>query len=46
MTRGELLRRCAKNEEERLLLARTLDKLDLAQNRSTPAYTQDRKSVV
>lgn len=39
MTRGELLRRCAKNEEERLLLARTLDKLDLAQNRSTPAYT-------
>ncbi len=39
MTKAELLRRCAKNEEERLLLARVLDKLDLAQNRSTPAYT-------
>ncbi len=39
MTKGELLRRCASGEEERLLLARVLDKLELAENRSIPAYT-------
>ena len=39
MTKGELLKRCAGNEEERLLLARVLDKLDQAQHRSIPAYT-------
>lgn len=39
MTKAELLKRCAGNEEERLLLARVLDKLDQAEHRSIPAYT-------
>lgn len=39
MTKKELLDRCAGNGEERVLLARVLDKLDLAQNRGVPAHT-------
>lgn len=39
MTKTELLNKCARNGEDRLLLARTLDKLELAQNRSIPAHT-------
>lgn len=39
MNKTELLNKCARNEEERLLLARVLDKLELAHNRSVPAYT-------
>jgi len=39
MTRSELLDRCARTGEDRLLLARVLDKLELAQNRAVPAYT-------
>lgn len=39
MTKTELLNKCARSGEERLLLARTLDKLELAQNRSIPAHT-------
>lgn len=40
MTKKELLDRCAHNGEERMLLARVLDKLELAQNRGVPAHTQ------
>ena len=40
MNKKELLDRCARSGEERLLLARVLDKLDLAQNRGVPAHTQ------
>ena len=39
MTKKELLDRCARSGEERMLLARTLDKLELAQNRGVPAHT-------
>lgn len=39
MNKTELLNRCARDGEERLLLARVLDKLELARNRSVPAYT-------
>lgn len=39
MTKTELLNKCARSGEERMLLARTLDKLELAQNRSVPAHT-------
>lgn len=39
MTKKELLDRCAHSGEERILLARALDKLELAQNRSIPAHT-------
>lgn len=39
MTKKELLDRCAHSGEERILLARTLDKLDLAQNRGVPSHT-------
>lgn len=39
MTKGEIVKRHARDEDERLLLARVLDKLDQAQNRSNPAYT-------
>ena len=39
MTKKELLDRCARNSEERILLGRVLDKLELAQNRSIPAHT-------
>ena len=39
MTKTELLNKCARDGEERILLARALDKLDLAQNRSIPAHT-------
>lgn len=39
MTKKELLDRCAHDGEERILLARTLDKLELAQNRGIPAHT-------
>lgn len=40
MTKKELLDRCATNGEERMLLARVLDKLELAQSRGIPAHTQ------
>jgi len=40
MTKTQLLDRCARDADERLLLGRVLDKLDLAQNRSTPSHTQ------
>ena len=39
MNKTELLDRCARSGEERTLLARVLDKLELAQNRGVPAYT-------
>lgn len=39
MTKKELLDRCARNGEERVLLARALDKLELAQNRGVPSHT-------
>ena len=39
MNKKELLDRCAHSGEERVLLARVLDKLELAQNRGVPAYT-------
>ena len=39
MNKTELLDRCARSGEERVLLARVLDKLELAQNRGVPAYT-------
>ncbi len=39
MTKKELLDRCAKSGEERVLLARALDKLELAQNKGVPAHT-------
>ena len=40
MTKKELLDRCALDADERILLARVLDKLELAQNRGVPACTQ------
>lgn len=39
MTKKELLDRCARSGEERILLARVLDKLEQAQNRGIPAHT-------
>ena len=39
MTKKELLDRCARDGEERILLARVLDKLELSQNRGVPAHT-------
>ena len=39
MTKTELLNKLARDGEERLLLARTLDKLELAQNRGVPSHT-------
>ena len=39
MTKKELLDRCARSGEERVLLARALDKLELAQNRGIPSHT-------
>lgn len=39
MTKKELLDRCARDGEERVLLARVLDKLDQAQSRGAPAHT-------
>ena len=39
MTKKELLDRFAHGGEERVLLARALDKLELAQNRGVPAQT-------
>jgi RNA-binding protein YlmH len=39
MTKTELLNKTARSEEERLLLARVLDKLELARSRSVPSYT-------
>lgn len=40
MTKKELLDRCARDADERILLARVLDKVELAQNRGVPACTQ------
>ena len=40
MTKKELLDRCAKNADDRLLLARVLDKAELAFDRGVPACTQ------
>ena len=40
MTKKELLDRCARDAEERILLARVLDKLEQAQNRGIPGSTQ------
>ena len=40
MTKTQLLDRCARDGEQRLLLGRVLDKLELAQNRATPSHTQ------
>ena len=40
VTKTELLNRCARDGEQRMLLGRVLDKLDLAQNRATPSHTQ------
>ncbi len=39
MTKKELLDRCARDPDERILLARVLDKVELAQNRGVPANT-------
>ena len=39
MTKKELLDRCARDGEERVLLARALDKLELARERGIPAHT-------
>lgn len=39
MTKKELLDRCARSGEERMLLARALDKLEMAQDRGVPAHT-------
>ena len=39
MNKKELLDRCARSGEERILLARVLDKLELAQGRDVPAHT-------
>jgi RNA-binding protein YlmH len=39
MTKTELLNQFARSSEERILLGRLLDKLDLAQSRSIPAHT-------
>ena len=39
MTKTELLNKLARDGEERLLLARTLDKLELARNRGVPSHT-------
>ena len=39
MTKTELLNKCARSGEERMLLARTLDKLEQAESRSIPAHT-------
>ena len=38
MTKKELLDRCARGGEERVLLARVLDRLELSQSRSVPAH--------
>ena len=40
MTKTELLNRCARDGEQRLLMGRVLDKLDVTQKRSIPAHTQ------
>ena len=39
MNKTELLNKCARSGEERVLLARGMDKLELAQNRGVPAHT-------
>ena len=39
MNKKELLDRCARSGEERVLLSRVLDKLELAQSRGIPAHT-------
>lgn len=39
MTKTELLNKCARDADQRVLLARVLDKLELAQNRSVPAHS-------
>lgn len=39
MTKKELLDRCARSGEERILLGRVLDKLEQAQQRGIPAHT-------
>ena len=44
MNKTELLDRCARSGEERVLLARVLDKLELSQNRGVPAHLQGRKA--
>lgn len=39
MTKTELLNKTARSEEDRILLARVLDKLELARSRGIPAHT-------
>ena len=39
MNKKDLLDRCARDKEERVLLARVLDKLELAQSRGVPSHT-------
>ena len=39
MNKKDLLDRCARGGDERILLARVLDKLELARNRGVPAHT-------
>lgn len=39
MTKTELLNKCARDADQRMLLARVLDRLEQAENRSTPAHT-------
>lgn len=39
MNKKELLDRCARSGEERILLGRVLDKLELAQSRGVPSHT-------
>ena len=39
MNKKDLLDRCARSGEERVLLARVMDKLELAQNRGVPVHT-------
>ena len=40
MTKKELLDRCARDPDERILLARVLDKLEQSENRGVPGCTQ------
>ena len=39
MTKKELLDRCSRDSDQRILLARVLDKVEFAQNRGVPAHT-------
>ena len=44
MNKKDLLDRCARSGEERVLLARVMDKLELAQNRRSGAHLLPRRA--